>query len=96
MTAKDKSNHLYLKYLNLLISNYDLDGEDYLTKVHAKQCAIIAVDEIIGVLDSLVGPEYVAFLLKDQVSIETEYETHLNGYELKQFYEDVRATLETF
>ena len=48
MTAEEKSHHLYLKYLNLLIANYDLDGEDYLTKAHAKQCAIIAVDEILN------------------------------------------------
>jgi hypothetical protein len=55
MTAKEKSNHLYLKYLNLLIANYDLDGEDYLTKAHAKQCAIIACQEVIDCLkdDSL-------------------------------------------
>jgi hypothetical protein len=47
MTAEEEAKELFEKYQNLLIANYDLDGEDYLTKAHAKQCALIAVDVIL-------------------------------------------------
>lgn len=105
MSVEEKAQELYKKYFSITPQPYTEETVDGLkfntwdkdwTKKYAKQSAIIACDEIINLLNSLAGPEYVAFLLKDQISIETEYETHLHGYELKQFYEDVRTILETF
>ena len=105
MSVEEKAQELYKEYFNITPQPYTEETVDGLkfntwdkdwTKKYAKQSAIKACDKIIGLLDSLDKPEYVAFFLKDQVSIETEYATHLHGYELKQFYEDVRASLETF
>ena len=92
MSAEEKAKELADKYYGLC-DEYVVFA-DYHKLQLAKKSAIVAVDEIIGLLEKLSSPEYVAFLLKDQVSIETEYETHLHGYELKQFYEDVRVNLE--
>ena len=50
MKAKEKTDELIRKYYR----NSDLIDED-LTWIQAKQCALIAVDEIIKYQDSLIG-----------------------------------------
>lgn len=84
MSAEEKARELYDEYFRITPQPYTEDVVDGLkfntwdkdwTKKYAKESALLAVDKILGLLESLDGPEYVAFLLKDQVSIETEYET---------------------
>lgn len=50
MTAKEKANELLDK---MYFSRRFKDGEDYIAQshwIHSKQCALIAVDEIIDVI----------------------------------------------
>ena len=59
-----------------------------------KQCALIAVDMQIQILESLAKPEYVAFILKDELTFETEYETHFHGYDLIEYWQQVKIEIE--
>jgi hypothetical protein len=46
MTPQEKANELILKYLRIENTN------EWWSKVPAKQCALIAVDEVISVIDA--------------------------------------------
>lgn len=60
----------------------------------AKQFAIIAVDEILHILDSIDDLEKVGFLLKDTITIpESEYPNYYQGYEVKEYFESVKEEI---
>ena len=56
MSAKDKARELVDTYRIMLMNSDTECGEEILCTVIAKQCASIAVDEIIYVLDRYIDP----------------------------------------
>jgi hypothetical protein len=66
MTAKDKAKELFDKYCHAIRTEECDDG--YFTNVvHAKRCAIIAVDEILW-----MSSHYVTIQFWENVKIEIE------------------------
>ena len=66
MTAKDKAKELFDKYCHALRTEEDDDG--YFTNViHAKRCALIAVDEILW-----MSSHYVTIQFWENVKIEIQ------------------------
>lgn len=58
MTPKEKAEELVHKY-RMLLMNTDTDyGEEILVSILSLQCALIAIDEIIDEVSSLVKIEY--------------------------------------
>jgi hypothetical protein len=76
---KEKAKELFEKYQNLLIANYDLDGEDYLTKAHSKQCAIIAVDEILKHIPEKTYGTKKGYYPNPKFEFYKEVKNHLNN-----------------
>jgi hypothetical protein len=56
MSAKDKAIELVDTYRIMLMNSDTECGEEILCTVIAKQCALIAVDEMIYVLDRYIDP----------------------------------------
>jgi hypothetical protein len=56
MSAKDKAKELVDTYRIMLMNSDTECGEEILCTVIAKQCALIAVDEMIYVLDRYIDP----------------------------------------
>ena len=56
MSAKDKARELVDTYRIMLMNSDTECGEEILCTVIAKQCALIAVDEMIYVLDRYIDP----------------------------------------
>jgi hypothetical protein len=56
MSAKDKAKELVDTYRIMLMNSDTECGEEILCTVIAKYCALIAVDEIIYVLDRYIDP----------------------------------------
>lgn len=99
MTPKEKAIELIHKfrmkrYEGILIpANVDMEREKRMDKVGA-ELALIAVNEIINLLNTLAKPEYVAFYVKDVYTIaDTEYETHAHGYELIEYWQQVKEEI---
>ena len=56
--------------------------------------AVIAVDKILQILNTLAKPEYVAFLTNDLFKIDgQEYDTHAHGYDLQNYFEQVKTEI---
>ena len=68
MTAKEKANELVVKYLRIENTN------EWWSKVPAKQCALIAVDEIIVELTQEISPSVHLDLWKYWTEVKQEIE----------------------
>lgn len=83
MTTEQKAKELIEKYSKAAFSR----GASIL-------CAIICVEEIIKMLETLNKPEYTLFIENDIYTIDnTEYDTHIHGYELLSYWEEVLTHL---
>ena len=63
----------------------------------AKHSALVCVDEILKQFVGLHKPEYVAFdcIVKPrQFTFEGEYETHMTGYDMQSYWEEVKKEIE--
>lgn len=76
MTTEEKAKELYDKFYNELFSLTALRPRV------AKQCALIAVEEITELLSELRKPEYTTFIQKGEME-------PCDGYEKIAFYEQV-------
>ena len=91
MTPQEKAKELTNKYFK----GSDLLYYD-LTWIQAKECALIAVDEILKQFDGLHKPEYCAFdaIGERKFTFESEYPQHMTGYDMVAYWEDVKAQIE--
>ena len=64
MTPQEKANELVVKYLRIENTN------EWWSKVPAKQCALIAVDEVISVIDPETN--FKAYIFWKEVKQEIE------------------------
>ncbi|CAB4141926.1 hypothetical protein UFOVP428_29 [uncultured Caudovirales phage] len=77
MTPKEKANELVVKYLRIENSN------EWWSKVPAKECALIAVDEVIKVC-----PYY------SKEGCETIEQLRANDYEFITYWQEVKKEIE--
>jgi len=95
MTPKEKAKELFYKF-NTITSN-EFKSDTVTSAKAAKQCVIMSVDEIIKNFDGMHKPEYAAFdVLGEQkytLTHEQEYPTHKNGYEMQDYWNEVKTEL---
>jgi hypothetical protein len=96
MTPKEKAIELVGKIpMNGLILKYGDAPKQY--KEHSKQCALIAVDEIIKMLMSLYKPEYTTFNTVNELMYKFEESNEcevMDGYEMVMYYDEVKQEIE--
>ena len=84
MKAEDKAFQLFDK----MWSARNPSGESSMSRWQAKQCALIAVDEILEEIAQLNKPEYTIFITcLDPIATK-------NGYEKEDFWQDVKTEIE--
>ena len=88
MDAKTKAKDLLDKFESILGHSLPMDGEPYFKE--SKECALICVDEIIKEVEELHKPEYVLFIINDKNAPNMN---NMNGYEKRDFWEDVKIEL---
>lgn len=89
MTEKEKAIELCDKYSNLL-------GLISITN-ECKQCALIAVDEIIKELEQLAKPEYTIFITRYAIYINgglSEEAETMDGYEKVHYWQQVKTEIQ--
>lgn len=84
MTPEEKAKELVKKFQSKCSGN----SQTILNKTLAKQCASIAVDEIISQLDEMRKPEYTDFWHGDKAG-ET-----VDGYFIKEYWHEVKKEIE--
>ncbi|MGL4253526.1 MAG: hypothetical protein ACRCR2_05705 [Fusobacteriaceae bacterium] len=63
----------------------------------AKECALIAVDEIKKMLLSLYKPEYTSFITVNELMYrfeESDESEVMDGYEMVMYYDEVKQEIE--
>ncbi len=85
MEAKEKAKELVEKYISV-------NGNSFF----AKDCALIAVDEILKNFEGLHKPEYCAFdaIGERKFTFEGEYPEHMTGYDMVSYWEEVKQEIE--
>lgn len=61
-----------------------------------KQCALIAVDEMLEIFEGLHKPEYCAFdaIGDRKFTFNGEYNEHMTGYDMVEYLIEVKSELE--
>jgi hypothetical protein len=97
MTPKEKAETLIDK-MKSIVENSGLHATfDYdCYKKAAVKCALIAIDEIVEILEGLNKPEYCAFdaIGERKFHFNGEYETHMTGYDMFEYWEQVKKEIE--
>jgi hypothetical protein len=98
MTPKEKATELVTK-IAPFIDPYDVDQRinHDLLQSRAKQCAVFAVDEILKIFDGLHKPEYSGFDIyepKQYTINEPVNNDCIDGYELQEYFREVKSELE--
>lgn len=94
MTPKIKAEELIEKFKEYAhgISSFNGKYNESVEINSAKQCAIICADEIIHELEQLRKPEYTSFVIQNTNS--SEENSVIDGYEKKDFWNEVKSELE--
>lgn len=104
MTAKEKvrelieSFYLCMPFKDVKLTSCE-ENPELIIKMEwlsAKQCALIAVDEILKNLEGLHKPEYCAFdaIGERKFTFESEYPEHMTGYDMIAFWQEVKKQIE--
>jgi hypothetical protein len=97
MTPKEKAQELVDTFLPHIRGadryNHNLESMNVFI---SKQCALIAVDEIMKQFDGLHKPEYCAFdaIGERKFTFDSESPEHMNGYDMTAYWEEVKAEIE--
>lgn len=102
MTPKEKAEELVSKmnvihYMKLHGKNKNSKGLPIsMYDDQIKQCALIAVDEILKNFDGLHKPEYCAFdaIGQRKFTFESECAEHMNGYDMIEYWQEVKSEIE--
>lgn len=90
MTPKEKARELAYSFYNGIVKNtVTAIGKDDA----AKQCALIAVDEILSVLDLLNKPERTMFIEWEQFK-EKDAADVMDGNDMKDYWLEVKTEIE--
>lgn len=89
MTPQEKARELVDKYH----SEINQEHNNGFTFELAKSCAIICADEMLIQLRKLRKPEYTDFIEWDQLK-EKEVADTMDGYELIDWYENVKEEIQ--
>lgn len=92
MTPEEKSEDL----INKMLFEIEYNCQPSLSTMVAKQCALIAVDEILEILEGLNKPEYAVFdaIEKRKYAFEGEYTDHMTGYDMVAYFQEVKQEIE--
>lgn len=98
MTPKEKATELINKFSPLVTTwdcYHDTPRDPDCILKDAKECALICVDEIMQIFECLTKPEYTAFdFIGDRkFTFKSEYETHLTGYDMQEYFEEVKTAI---
>lgn len=101
MKPSEKAIELIDKYKGLV---YPYIGSSMLTNeqndavilTNAKICVGILIDEILKQFEGLHKPEYVSFdaIGERQFTFQGEHETHMTGYDMVAYWEEVKTEVE--
>jgi hypothetical protein len=101
MTPKEKANDFIKKfgyYVNGYVGSSMLTNTEYPEQIlkNAKELSIIVIDEILKNFDDLNKPEYCAFDATNErkFTFEGEYDTHMTGYDMIEFWNQVKSEIE--
>lgn len=85
MTPKNKAIELFNKYAKMWHASTD----------DVKNCATIAVEEILKNFEGLPKPEYCAFdaIGERKFTFHGEYDTHMTGYDMIAYWEEVKIEI---
>lgn len=92
-SPKEKADELVEAYKKYMYPFHPVVAEK-----QAKECALIQIKDMLQIFEGLHKPEYCAFDAigeqKYKLSDDPEYRTHKTGYEMKEYFEQVKAELE--
>ena len=98
-TPKEKAEQLISEFKNITENsglNATFDYKDF--EKAAVRCAKLAVEKIIENFEGLHKPEYCAFDAlgeqKYKLSGDPEYRTHKTGYEMKDYWQQVKEEIQ--
>jgi hypothetical protein len=97
MTPEQKALSLIEQYKNKIIYFPYLDTQDSSMKMEsAIDCALTVVDETLKVFEGLYKPEYTLFdaIGERQYAFDSESSEGMNGYEMIEYYQEVKEILE--
>ncbi len=97
MIPKEKAENLIKRFKSYAHCDTDRNT-DYKEQTkqlqnNAKQCALIAVNECIKMLEGLHKPEYVLFDIYGPKQYSMEGETDFNGYTMNEYFEQVKIEI---
>lgn len=94
MTAKEKALELCQKF-GWLGFKWEQTNFTTISLENSKQCAILAVDEVLKQFDGLHKPEYCAFdaIGDRKFHFDGEYNTHMTGYDMIAYWEEVKSEI---
>lgn len=94
MTPKEKAIELFENFHYQICSDNGI-GENDSTLFCAKQCALIAVEEIMKNFEGLRKPEECAFdaIGERKFTFEGEYDNLMTGYDMVSYYEEVKTEI---
>jgi hypothetical protein len=85
MTPKEKAQELINRFSKVGLQQRE----------EGIECALICVDEIITVFLGMHKPEYAAFdaIGERKYTYEAEYDTHMTGYNMIGYFEEVKTEI---
>lgn len=95
MTPKEKAYEFYHYYFNLLEPYFEIPNEEFNIN-RVKKCALVCCDEILSIFDGLHKPEYCAFdaIGERKFTYNGEYDTHMTGYDMVEYWNEVKLEIE--
>jgi hypothetical protein len=72
MTPKEKAQELYIEYNSMNLSFNHYDFRQQALRSHTKQCALLAVDEIIANIEPFASMDMIAARIEYWQQVKTE------------------------
>jgi len=96
MTPKQYAEQLVDQFDEHAEARISDSGRDFDKKYCTKQCALIAVKHMKGILDGLHKPEYCAFdaIGERKFTFEGEHPDHMTGYDMLEYLEQVEQEIQ--
>lgn len=98
MTAKQKAKRIIEDMNNGPISQKLWESASDYAKSDLKRKCLIVVTEVLKNFKGLHKPEYCSFdaIGKRRFTYDSEYETHMTGYDMENYWKEVRNEIKTF
>jgi len=96
MTPKEKAWDLLCKMNNANITEKIWSDASPYAKKDLKRKCFIVIDEVLRLFKDLYKPENCAFdcIGGRKFTFDAEYETHMTGYDMAAYYEEVKKEID--